>query len=121
MTAQYPEEFVNEHASIDVSALLLYFVTADLPVEPDPPEDAIHSTALWRGYIGVWRLNRDGTLDLVQLEFQRLNAANVVQRFEPQRATGDFELVFRPFFFRPQHENSVRRRSSRYRSIQMDD
>ena len=90
MTAQCPEEFVNEHPSVDVSALWLYFVTADLPVEPEPPEDTILSTALWRGYIGVWRLNRDGTLDLLRFEFERLGEENAIQRFEPRRATGDF-------------------------------
>ncbi len=97
-----PEQFVNEHPRVDVSPLKLYFVSAELPVEPSPPVDALRCTALWRGYIGTWRLNADGTLNLLKYTFPHFDdEESTIQEFAPKAVRGDFELTFRPFFHGP--------------------
>ena len=96
------ERFINEHPCVDVSPLKLYFVTAELPIEPTPPEDALRCTALWRGYIGTWRLNANGTLELLGFTFPHFDdGKNLTQEFPPAKADGNFTLTFRPFFQGP--------------------
>lgn len=105
MTAQMPENFINEHPRIDVSHLKLYFVSAELPAKPNPPENYTLSTDLWRRYVATWRLNFDGTLELLQFEFPDFpDDDTVVQKLEPQTVAGDFTLTFRPFFHGPNTE-----------------
>ena len=88
-----------------MSLLRLYFVSADLPVTPIPPENAMRSTALWRGYVGTWRLNVDGTLDLLKFTFPHFeDKKTATQEFAPASTTGDFQLTFRPFFHGPNTE-----------------
>lgn len=87
---------------MDVRLLRLYFVSAELPIEPEPPEDSLRSTSLWRGYIGTWRLNLDGTLYLLKFSFPRfIGEGSITQEFPPVTVHGDFELTFRPFFYGP--------------------
>lgn len=105
MTAQMAEQFINNHPRVDVSWLKLYFVSAELPVEPAPPESALRSTALWRGYIGTWRLNADGSLELLRFTFPHfIDEGSTTQEFAPKAAKGDFRLTFRPFFHGPNTE-----------------
>ncbi|MFT5526076.1 MAG: hypothetical protein ACI9HK_004047 [Pirellulaceae bacterium] len=111
MTAQRPERFINEHPRIDAKGLRLYFVSADLPAKPAPPEDELRSTDLWRGYVATWLLNEDGTLEVLQFEFPYFERAAphfqrepVVQKVESGLMSGNFTLTFRPFFFGPNTE-----------------
>ena len=105
VTAQMAERFINEYPRLDVSLLRLYFVSAELPVEPNPPDDVLRCTALWRGYVGTWRLNFDGTLDLLKFTFPHFeDDKTTTQEFDPATATGTFHLTFRPFFNGPNTE-----------------
>ncbi|MEM7317068.1 MAG: hypothetical protein AAF497_28375 [Planctomycetota bacterium] len=103
MTAQIPEEFLNEHPRVDFPLLKLFCVSADLPETPKSSKNAVRSTALWRGYIGTWRLNLDGTLDLLRFTYPHFDAGkSKSQEFTAKPARGDFWLDFRPFFEGPQ-------------------
>lgn len=105
LTAQMPERFINDNERVDVLCLRLYFVSADLPVQPSPPKDHLRCTALWRGYVATWRLNDDRSLDLLRFEFPHYeDSKTVVQELSPQRIKGDFSLAFRHFFHGPTTE-----------------
>ena len=95
LTAQKAEQFINDHPRLDVSLLRLYFVSADLPVVPNPPDDALRSSALWRGYIGTWRLNVDGTLDLLKFTFPHFEGEKI--EAEAYKSLDQSGLVVRTF------------------------
>lgn len=105
MTDQRPERFLNANERVDLSCLELYFVSADLPIEPCPPDDHLSSTGLYRGYVATWRLNDDGTLELLRFEFPNyIEPRVVVQEVAPTKIQGDFPITFRPFFHGPNTE-----------------
>lgn len=103
MTHQIPDQFFNEHPRVDLTHQELYFVSKELPVKPEPPEGYRLCTALWRGYLGAWRLNEDGALDLLRLAYPNFEekGKGYTQMFEPAQMAGDFTLTFRPFFTGP--------------------
>ena len=103
MTAQYPERLINEHPRIQFGEVDLYSVSCDLPVEPQRPDDKLFvTTALWRNYIGTWRLNPDGRLQLIEFEFPRVNGdESSFQRVRNGFVSGDFTINLRPFFAGP--------------------
>ena len=104
VTAQSPERFTNLHPRIKLPGYCLYFVSADLPVKPCFPDglNSWQSSGLWRGYIGSWRLNVDGTLVLLSFEFPDYRFSyprSRVQRLRDGIIHGDFCATFRTSFF----------------------
>jgi hypothetical protein len=106
VTAQEPEKLINEH-TVDFGWLKLYFLHCPggefdcFPKPPSPPDSTMSRTSLWRGYIATFRLCADGRLELVGYEYPTEPYRNF--HFEPVNdfLTGDFSLIFRPFFFGP--------------------
>ena len=104
MTAQSPERFINDHPRVDFGETDLYSVSCRLPAQPNRPDDKLFvTTALWRNYIGTWRLNSDGRLQLIQFEFPRVHGdESAFQQVANGYVTGDFTVNLRLFFYGPQ-------------------
>jgi hypothetical protein len=101
MTAQRPDILINEH-SVDLRNLKPYWVDPEcFPVPPASPDPQRVSSSLWRGYVATMRLGPDGRLELVGYEFPYVAqqpATQPVNRY----LSGDFSIVFQPFFAGPQ-------------------
>lgn len=101
MTEQAPEKFINDHPLLDVSGFYLWYVTAELPVQPISVDNQAYTTEPWRGCVPTWHLRADGTLTLVQIAVPRFDEQEdieyVLQPVENGLVSGDFELIFRRF------------------------
>lgn len=109
MTFQEPNELRND-SDVDLAMLRAYFFcdidgnnasdTAYLPVQPRFPTPNERCTSLWRGFIATLHLYRNGSLELVRFEFP-YSSAKPKPQFVNERFTGDFSVLFRPFFSGP--------------------
>lgn len=110
MTAQIPDKLHNDCAAVDLTGLSLYRITADAPHKPHrweggchqlaaqaTPDPGIRCTALWSGYLSVYRLAADGglTLEAFEYPFHRGRRPEWVG----ERLRGDFWLALRRSFF----------------------
>ena len=100
MTAQSPDRLVNEHPEVDLGGLLLYHVSADLPEAPKFNLN-VRATNLWRGYIANYRLNSNGTLELLSFKIPTSDRRQTIQNVTNGLYFGDFEITLRPFFAGP--------------------
>ena len=81
----------------------LYHISCELPVQPDRPDNKPFVTsALWRNYIGTWKLHADGRLELIEFEFPRVNGdESSFQQVNDGFVVGNFTINLRPFFYGP--------------------
>ena len=100
MTAQASDRLVNEHPDVDLDGLLLYRVSAGLP-EPPKINSSAASSNLWRGYIATFRLNSNGTFELLNYEIPSRDGGHIIQQVDCGFYFGDFTITLRPFFTGP--------------------
>jgi len=101
LTDQCAENFVNRNEDFNLDWLSLYWVTTDLPVKPNRPEDLPLTTSLWRGYVGTWVLHPDGRLQLTRFEYPNDAFPRRFDEVKDGFVTGDFSMVMRPWFRGP--------------------
>lgn len=114
MTAQLPDRLENRHPTLDLGDLELYGVSRGTPpsalapyaftAEVERPEGLQLCSALWSGYVGVFRVDPDATVTLEGYAFP-FTEPHVPDEAKLQRVgerlTGDFWLCLRPDFFAP--------------------
>ena len=111
MTAQAPEQLINEHPSVDFGSMNLYGVIRGnvsanhgwgTPYEflhaPRPLKRARANSALWRGFVASFRLTSKGNLILCGYAYS--DADQEEESFE-ELLHGEFWMVMKHNFFGP--------------------
>ena len=100
MTAQRSDEFINNHPEFEIGDLRLFHIHGyEIKTEIEKPEKAFISS-LWRGYIGTYQLNTNGSLCLTKISvFTGKRNAEFEDLKVNEEITGNFRLDFREQFF----------------------
>jgi hypothetical protein len=112
MTAQIPEELINDNPEIDFEGLDLYDIVVwdetkkglrSYPFLTKPSKEKfVGCTALWRGRIGTYRLTRDNELIFEKMRYPSFAIGTPMKEKEPddcfEKLQGCFWLVFGDIF-----------------------
>jgi hypothetical protein len=113
MTAQASDILINEHPRVALLGLHLYGIIRNdirsnhgwgdryvFTLPPNPPEDAIRCSALWRGYTATFRLDESGSLTLVSYRYP-LSLSKAKTESVNESLNGNFWMVLKPAFSAP--------------------
>lgn len=98
MTVQLAEKLESDHPGIVLDHLELYGIRDVVNKHPAPDWVSERKcTALYRGYVSTYRLNSDGTLDLIEQSDPFAKKSTKLRH----RIEGNFKMHLRPYFFGP--------------------